>query len=533
MAETSTDMTLESLGAQLAVEAAQNDFLMERLAELELALEDEGWSRLAADTAWEFSRDGIDRIIALSRLNTLKNPLIKRGVTIKANYVFGQGVEIEARDADVNTIVQQFLDDRSNAAELFSAKARTLKDRTLTTDGNVVFVLFPNKLTGHVSIRSISVDEVRDKIVNPNDRQETWFYLRRWTERDWSFLDGGFGDRLRTREAWYPDWRYEPPAGQRVESIMRIPVRWDTPIYHVTVGELDGMRFGIPETYAALDWAKAYKLFLEDWATIVRSLSRFAWQQTVKKNPSRAAQRLGSTVATGTGETNPSPAAGSVYSSVEGNQLKPIPKTDATVDAESGRPLAMMVAAALGVPVTWLLADPGLTGARATAETLDRPTELEFTSRQDLWVDVYRDLAGYQVDWAIRALVGPLDGRAELGPDGKQRWVLDDVTIDDPIAGTKTMTGAERRTIDVTFPPLTEHDVVQMVQAIVAADGTEKINPKVILRLLLTVLGVENVDEHVANFDDEQAERDRKRAELGDEMVNRFRAGRDPLGNDD
>ena len=174
---------LDTLTEQLHAEVAQNDWLAESLAELELAIDDEGWARLSLETEWEFSRDGLDRIVALSRLNAIKNPLIRRAVHVKANYVFGQGVEISARDDAVNDVVQAFLDDPGNQAELFSASSRQSKDRALTTDGNVVFVLFPNELTGHLSVRSVPVEEIRDVIANPNDRKEPWFYLRRWTER--------------------------------------------------------------------------------------------------------------------------------------------------------------------------------------------------------------------------------------------------------------------------------------------------------------------------------------------------------------
>jgi hypothetical protein len=55
-----------------------------------------------------------------------------------------------------------------------------------------------------------------------------------------------------------------------------------------------------------------------------------------------------------------------------------VSKSGAQIDANSSQPFATRAAAALEVPVTMLLGDPGITGARATAETLDQPTELTF-----------------------------------------------------------------------------------------------------------------------------------------------------------
>ena len=89
-----TDAKVAELSEALHQEVAQSEFLQESLAQLELQLDEIGWERLSMEADWEFTRDGLDRIIALSRLNALKNPLIKRGVTLKAQYVFGQGIEI-------------------------------------------------------------------------------------------------------------------------------------------------------------------------------------------------------------------------------------------------------------------------------------------------------------------------------------------------------------------------------------------------------------------------------------------------------
>lgn len=501
-------------------EVATNDFLQESLAALEMQLDEIGWQRLSLESDWEFSRDGLDRIVALSRLNALKNPLIRRGVHLKADYVFGQGVEIAARDAQINELVlQPFLDDPANAKTLTSDVSLPAKDRALTTDGNLVLVLFPNLLTGHVSVRSIDVIEIRDIVTNPNDAAETWFYLRRWTERR-PVLDGiAGGFNTVAREAWYPDWRYQPAAGTKVESIDGVIVRWDSPIYHAKVGGLDQMRFGLPETYAALDWAKAYKLFLEDWATIVRSLSRFAWELTVKKNPGSAARRLGAQAAAGQQERNPSPVAGATLTATEGTSLKALPKSDATIASADGVWLAKMVGAALGLPYTILMGDPDM-GNLATAKTLDRPTELAMEGRQRIWAEILRDISSFCIDWAIRAPGGPLTGAQERGPDGRMRWVLDDETVDG-----ETVTGADRRTVDVTFPPITAEDILDRIKAVVLADGTEYIDEAVILRLLLTALGVDDVDELVAQLPDRLEAR---KAEAGQMAIDQFRQGHDP-----
>src|SRR5690606_27754034 len=210
------------------------------------------------------------------------------------------------------------------------------------------------------------------------------------------------------REQLYPCVDYRP--ARRPQRWIGLPVDWSAPMLHVAVNRPLHWQRGIPDAYAAIDWARAYKIFLEDWATLVKSLSRFAWRLTAKGNArSQARQKLatkppidpatGRALDVGATAVTPVDAA-----------LEAIPKTGATIDSESGRPLAAMVAAALGVPVTMLLGDPGTTGARATAETLDRPTELEMGQRRELWTGVLRRIVGYVIVEAVRAPQGPLQG---------------------------------------------------------------------------------------------------------------------------
>lgn len=487
--------------------------LEERLAELEFALEDTGWVRMIAEGQAEFSRSGLERIIAISRLMFIKNPLIQRAVNVKGYYVWGQGVEIEGRDDLVDELVQAWVDDDAHQDELFGQQARLLKEQTLETTGNLFFVLYPNTLTGDVKVRSIDVDEITEIHTNPEDRREVWFYRRLWSETRFDPESGV--EVSAAKEAWYPDWRYQPAF--RRPTVGGKPVRWDAPIYHVKVGGLERMRFGLPETYAANDWARAYKSFLEDWSTIVRSLSRFAWDVTSKKGKAAStATRMGTALApTGADagiDKNPSPVAGAAFVHGDGDSIKPIPKTDAVIDADDAKALRLMVAAAMDLPDTILSGDPDQ-GNLATAKTLDRPTELAMLTRQQLWADIYRRLINYQVDWWVRAPRGPLQGTVTRQPGtGRVKVELPDETD---------------RTVDVVFPPILEQDVKPLVEAIALAHDTGLVDDETILRLLLQALGVEDIDELVDLLQQTKLEKENG-GTLGNLVADAFRKGQDP-----
>jgi hypothetical protein len=179
----------------------------------------------------------------------------------------------------------------------------------------------------------------------------------------------------------------------------------------------------------------------------------------------------------------------------------------------------MMVASALGVPVTMLLADPGQTGARATAETLDQPTELEMSQRRELWTSARRRLVTYVITEAVRAPDGALKGVIKRDPYGRE---------------TLALAGDTDPTVDIVWPDLDDADVGVVVEAIVKAAGTGVVPPEEILRLLLAALGVRNVDVLVeAMLDDNGGfvwPNGPPIGGLGGAAANLQRTGQDPAG---
>jgi hypothetical protein len=174
-----------------------------------------------------------------------------------------------------------------------------------------------------------------------------------------------------------------------------------------------------------------------------------------------------------------------------------------------------MIAAGLGVPVTWLLGDPGQTGARAVAETLDEPTRLEMEGRRSIWADALRELVDYVIDQSVKAPRGQL--RGTIGRDEFGREVI-------------TLQGDLDRAVDVDWPSLEKADVKTLVDAIVQADTTEVIPKLTIARLILMALGVDDIDEVLKEITDENGDYVDPRDNAGDRVVQSFRDGEDPAG---
>ncbi|MFP5371419.1 MAG: hypothetical protein ACLGI3_11820, partial [Actinomycetes bacterium] len=321
----------------------------------------------------------------------------------------------------------------------------------------------------------------------PEDRADVWYYLRERREKPLGSATAA------TRRELHPDWRHRPaqqPASVRIND-QDVPIRWEAPIAHVRTGAFAHWRWGVPEVYAALDWAKAYKELLEDDATRSRALARFAWKVSTgggKAGVAAAKARIGTTLgANGAGgETNPPPTAGSAFIAGEGTNLDPVKIAGAALDPDHSRPVRLMTSAALGIADHMFDAD---VGNHATASTLDRPTELRFSERRQFWKDFLSDLCQWVVDRDLEAAGG----------------ILRMTPVD------------EARQVDLSWPDLLERSVTERVDAVVKAAtlggatlaGT--IAPETVSRLLLAALNVEDVDGELQKLTDEGALGDEER----------------------
>lgn len=480
-------LTTEQMKNQLLAANVTADALQESLLRLELAMEEEGWRRLGWDAEREFTRQGLEEMVKLSRAMYISHPLIQRSIDVKTYYTWAQGVTYSAVDDKIQElVVEPLINDVGNKAELFGHQARVLTDVDQMVEGNNFFALYTN-LSGYVSIRTIPFEQIIEKISREGDSAITAFYRRVWAEDNFNAQNG-----TRTtiqKEELYPDWQFHPTI--KPDTIGGVTVNWDTPIMHQRSGGLKKMKFGVPETYSGMPWARAYKEFLDDWHTLVKSLSRFAWKATTSPKKVKGLKKKleeegrGSDDETAEGaEPTARPRRkriGDAFTGKEGDKLESINKTGATVSSDDARPSRLMVAAGSGLPDTILSGDVDI-GNFATSKTLDRPTELMMVSRQTMWADCKKDIFKYQADAMVRA--GKLPGKRIL----------------DPRTGLELIIPTMDCNVEVSFPPILEDDPKANVDAIVTAatlNGKADAGimpPETTAKMLLEALGVDDVE---------------------------------------
>jgi len=500
--------TLERLVLELAAMSDNEEIFKERITELELAAHDDDgsgvWEAIYGESeGFQFTRTFLDQLIHQSRLYYLKNPVIKRPVDLQAVYVWGQGFSLRCEGA-VKEVVEAFWNDPANRRSFTSHDALMDSERRLRVEGNLILRFFTNPSTGRVKVRRLPVEEVRAVVFNPDDHDEPWFYLRK--------IKGRAGEP--DKEFLYPDWRYarerkieereDRAAGVRMDALREYPdavIQWDTPVLHRKTGGFGDMDFGVPETYAAIDWARAYKTALEDYRKTVKSLAKWAWKMKMGGGNSQllaAAAALGTTYGENGSfeETNPAPTAGSLMALLGENDIRAIDVSKAAVDPDGFRRLLLMAASAMGMPEIYYGAAEG---NFATAKSMDRPTELQFLDRQALWADIITEVLSIAVEAAAVAA---------------SNSALSSAGYDELTGQMKLRAGGEdiELKIDVDFPPILQKDVQAYLQALTTfttqnGQALTALNDgPTLYRLALTALGVDNVEEIVQVFYPEEGE---------------------------
>ena len=446
----------------------------ERLWELELALEDRGWVRETTLAALEFSRYGVQQLIRICRIYGIKNPIIKRIAEICELYVFGRGFEISSNDDTANEVIQDFLE--VNDAEMGHV-GMAEKEKDIQTDGMLYFGL-PTDPSGNVTVNMIDPLEIMDVLTDPDDTSKPLYFLRQWN-RNIIDYDSGM-QRPQWQKCWYPvvDIVMDPPA-KKPMRMGDCPVNWDMPVLRIKIGSPAKWRWGVPPVYGALDWARAYKDALEDYATVRRTLARFALMVETKGGPGAIAAYnalFNTTFADAQGtqpEQNPPPVVASAHISGPGNQIQAFKSAGAQANPEETRRLLLMACASAGMPETFF--GDASTGSLATAVSLDRPTELKFTAIQRRWKHIIKRILTYVI------------------------WVSDN-TAGGKMKEAKAKAKPEKLNIKVVFPTVVEHDIQPMIQAIteVATMGGRNgiaagiVDRRTIADLLLAEIGFED-----------------------------------------
>ena len=365
---TSSSSESEELLKEIQTLSQDNEILAESysaLARATLEFDEKGWSPINQFTDSGMALADVKLISRNSRRQTASNPILKRGSTLRAGYVFGRGFKMSQSGNPLAPRFQRVIDDAINQQVLFSEAACKKNERSLFTDGNF-FVRYDRR---NRRFSRIPLDEIAGWATDPDDPEIIRYYLREYQVRE-PVTDPYNSYLSETVKVWYPLDYVDNPVAQ----INNIRVDRNFVVIDSKVNDESGNLWGLPDSLPALPWTWAYSEYLKDGSKMLKALSGIAWQ--VKTKSAKGGANISSKLI-----NNKEVAATAVTGAdVEMNAM---PRNN-SIDLDTGQPLAAMAATAMEVPVGALLAGDGASGGGGS-QVIDQSTLSSAYARQSSW----------------------------------------------------------------------------------------------------------------------------------------------------
>lgn len=338
---------------QAQVEALEESLATSGYGLSALRAEDHGWALLSGNDALDDELDlrSISAHANVARALRVANPLVKRGITVRNSYIWGDPIIYPDSVTDIML-------DPVNDNNLFSEEAQEELEAALNTDGQYFLLLD----AANKQARQIPMREIVGVVTHPAHKGEVWYYRRSYTVHS---IDENGQPKADQRDEYIPAVTY---TGDLQTRIGEFPVNNTVRIEHATVNKQVGWKWGIPDLLGAVYWATAYKEYLEAQQSLSKALARIAFKVS---NPSAKGQKA---VAARMAEPVSRREAGGTATLGAGQDLVAVNKSGSGVDFAGGTPLAAMVAAALDVPLSVLLTDGSAGGRQGAENALEAPT---------------------------------------------------------------------------------------------------------------------------------------------------------------
>lgn len=370
--------------------------LMEALtrAHLILQAEDVGWRSIFGGFSNSEEVEGpnlkqVKDTSTVIREESVGNPLIKRGLALRASYVFSKGMNIPGWEFSPTaggrvpskgrpSNKAKFFNNPVNRKYLWSTEAQFELENAAGTDG-VIVAMGDNRTK---EVRVLPLSEIKNVAVNPEFPSEVVAYLREFVRND--------GKKQVTEKYWiYVDWY----TGPKQDEISEVPVDKTKTAFDMQFNSKTGWAFGVPDAMAATAWSKIYSELVNDGRAMTRVMAKYALTLKGKKRATMTAA----------GAQIDGAQAGSVAAMGSDMDMSALATAGKTYDFEGLRPIAAMVATALEVSVIHLLSDPGAAGSSyGSAQNLDLPTKRAIVARQKLWASFYERVILWGIGEEVR-----------------------------------------------------------------------------------------------------------------------------------
>ncbi|MET4703035.1 hypothetical protein [Frigoribacterium sp. UYMn621] len=339
--------------------------MTESMADLQLAIEDRGWTRGGN----QYSTTGLDlpalRIISDDLRSWLVGGgMVKRICEIRGNSIYGDGVGFKNYAKAINAFTSP-----NNVVKLFSTAAMMEINRSHGTDGTVVFLI--NKTTKQIS--RYGIEEMGLPFVDSNDRETTWFVRRTFTRITMDDAVGTLVDEYYPTDLCPADKLNGSLIAQYDGNIVPINTNFTAVVWDVN--KQVGWPLGIPDLLPSLQWAEKYTDYLKDQSKFAKALAQIAWQYRAQNTDQ--AKKIAAAI-------TPDGIADSAIQT-PGMDMKPLPGNSG-VTFDNGAALAAQAAAAGEVTKEDLLAE----GQYAPGARLDPNVRKMIGARRQAATEIFK-----------------------------------------------------------------------------------------------------------------------------------------------
>jgi len=401
-------------------------------------------------------------------------------VELWTDYGYGQKPDIVPRSDRLKVVWDSFWNDPENQY-LFNEREINQLSNKLQVDGEFWFAQFISKLDGTSVVRVIDTDDIKKIYHDQEDKAVPVYYRREWWEGE---------AHANYREMYYRDYRATDEQAEEAKAIILeenkdavfaedAQPETDVVVFHVKFRDIEGR--GWPFLTAGFPWSRGFKNFLEDRATINKAAAAVVEKVKVQggqRMVDAVKQRLQSSLVNGSNrsETNPPPAAGSIWVENQALDREWISKPTNAGDAEKDG-IALLSQVALAGKVYPHYLGRGEYYRLATATAMEGPTFRSFNRYQSFWSSVWRTLVKMVADAKVKYSTESFDS---LGVD-----VFPEVDVNTD------------RIIDTSIKEIDE-----IMDAVTKAVGGGTIDPELgqrtqlaMIKLAMQTLGVPNVTE--------------------------------------
>lgn len=369
---------------------------LERVRAQFLALTHEGpgwmpWIGGSMDANTGLDLDTLKTIAETLREEVAGSALPKKANEARYSYTFGKPFHYDGIDATKNgtrargkargrkSDLQNFYDSDSAKRHVFSEEAQQRMHSASSTDS--CYLLVGNDDTKEVN--AVSIVQIDGVILNPDFSDDIWAYQRSWKRQ--VTLPDGRQDTENMREWVYTD-RY---TGVRPKKINDVPVAQNKTIIDISFSNQVGWTFGVPDLMAGQIWNRKYLTMISYGEAVTETLAYYAAK--VKANSQQGASNVGLKIGQGQGR------AGNTIAYGAGNEVDVFSTAGKTYDFGGLRIFAAFYAAAVGLPLTDLTADPSAAGASyGSAAALMPGARRLIETRRGLWAAWYQRV----IKWA-------------------------------------------------------------------------------------------------------------------------------------